>query len=79
MARGGCRKCGRRTTNNRLCNQCQRLEDRGFFSSDGRETNPREVRYECTACGNEYSGTLSTECPECGETNCRAAESQVVA
>lgn len=30
MVRGGCRGCGQRTTNARLCNQCQRLERRGF-------------------------------------------------
>ena len=74
MARGGCRKCGRRTTNNRLCNQCQRLDRRGFFASSEESTGSNEVPYECVECGTVYSGTVSTECPECGETQCRAAE-----
>ncbi|RQG89344.1 hypothetical protein EA473_22320 [Natrarchaeobius chitinivorans] len=78
MVRGGCRMCGQRTTNNRLCNRCQKLRRHGFFVENREQKqDPSTVLYECVECGTEYEGTVSTPCPDCGETRCRAAKSEV--
>ena len=73
MVRGGCKRCGQRTPNNRLCKECQRLERQDFFATDveGYESNDRdepedELEYECTACGAEYTTAGQDPCPECG-------------
>lgn len=74
MARGGCRRCGARTTNPRLCKECQRLERQDFFVT-GVEERDRddhdghngsdELEYECTACGHHYETDGSDPCPKC--------------
>ncbi|APX98559.1 hypothetical protein [Natronorubrum daqingense] len=68
MVRGGCKHCGQRTTNNRLCNRCQTLEHRDFFvETDGQPTNTDDaLEYRCTNCGCEYTAAGSESCPDCG-------------
>lgn len=69
MVRGGCKHCGERTSNNRLCNTCQRLRDRGFFATasqrrDEDDEPDEDLEYRCTNCQTEYVG--SKPCPDCG-------------
>lgn len=68
MVRGGCKQCGSRTTNARLCNDCQRLERQGFFVSarEERDRDRDELEYRCTACGEKYETDGSDACPNCG-------------
>jgi len=68
MARGGCRNCGSRTTNNRLCSDCQQLERLDFFNtaSEQRDRDRDEKEFECTSCGEEYRTDGSDACPNCG-------------
>lgn len=75
MAKGGCRKCGRRTTNPRLCRDCQlderyteesrRLASAEDEDEDDQDDEP-ELPHECTACGAEYETAGDDPCPECG-------------
>lgn len=76
MVRGGCKRCGQQTPNNRLCKECQRLERQDFFVTEveGYETPEEDddqddedvLEYECTACETKYTTDGQDPCPDCG-------------